>query len=279
MTIPYVLYKTGPFDTVTQPEIVECFQINEKMLKSKIVYFNDRACKNFIKQHFGPNIIKAYDMLIPGAYKADLWRLCVLYIHGGIYGDLTQTFLREYNVNKDNADIILVRDTCESKYGIYNAFMAAKKRNGFLQYCIEQIVKQILMKDKRKNYLDITGPRALKRHYLTFFHVNRIKTGLQRLRGLDNKIYRINVPFRHAETGMCKKHRHAACCLELNHTCIFLRKIKNHNKLLYNVKNIHYSELYKQNKIFKRSKYGGAANGSLQTHQRQKFHFYFSRLK
>ena len=104
MTIPYILYKTGPFDTVTQSEIVECFKTNEKMLKSKIVYFNDKACKNFIKQHFGPNVVKAYNMLIPGAYKADLWRLCVLYIHGGIYGDLTQTFLKKYDVNEDNAD-------------------------------------------------------------------------------------------------------------------------------------------------------------------------------
>ena len=257
MTIPYVLYKTGPFDTITQPEIVECFQINEEMLKSKIVYFNDRACENFIKQHFGPNIIKAYDMLIPGAYKADLWRLCVLYIHGGIYGDLTQTFLREYNVNKDNADVIFVRDRpFPDNYGIYNAFIAAKKRNGFIKYCIEQIVKQILMRNKGKNALDITGPQALGRHYLTFFHINRINFGLQTLQGIDNKIYRINVPFCYTETGMCKKHS-SECCLELNHTCIFLRKTKNHFKLLYNVKNthydksIHYGVLYDQNKIFK----------------------------
>ena len=208
MTIPYVLYKTGPFDTITQPEIVECFQINGKMLKSKVVYFNDSDCYNFIKKNFGPNIVKAYDMLIPGAYKADLWRLCVLYIHGGIYGDLTQTFLREYNVNKDNADIILVRDRPYGDHsdGIYNAFMAAKKRNGFIQYCIEQIVKQILMRNKGRTALDITGPQALRRHYLTFFHVNRINFGLQTLRGIDNKIYRINIPFRHAEPGMCKKH-------------------------------------------------------------------------
>ena len=78
MTIPYILYKTGPFETITHPQIVQCFQTNEKMLKSKIVYFNDRACKNFIKQYFGPNIVKAYNKLIPGAYKADLWRYCVL---------------------------------------------------------------------------------------------------------------------------------------------------------------------------------------------------------
>lgn len=141
--------------------------------------------------------------------------------------------------------------------------MAAKKRNGFLKYCIEQIVKQILMRNKGRNALDITGPQALRRHYLTFFRVNRINFGLQTLLGIDNKIYRINVPFRYAEPGMCKKHYRIrtdgdlvpACCLELNNTCIFLRKTKNHFKLLYNVKDynksIHYGMLYSQNKIFK----------------------------
>ena len=246
MTIPYILYKTGPFDTVTQSEIIECFKTNEKMLKSKIVYFNDKACKNFIKQHFGPNIVKAYNMLIPGAYKADLWRLCVLYIHGGIYGDLTQTFLKKYDVNEDNADIIFVKD--RKNAGIYNAFMAAKKRNGFIKYCIEQIVWQILIRNKGRGTLDITGPQALQRHYFTFFH-RYIKPGLHGLWGLDNKIYRINIVFMHTRTPNL---RHV--CVTKNKEIIINNYIKNHRKLLYNVKNIHYSVLYQRNKVFKLDK-------------------------
>ena len=27
-----------------------------------------------------------FDRLIPGAFKADLWRYCVMYITGGIFG-------------------------------------------------------------------------------------------------------------------------------------------------------------------------------------------------
>ena len=50
-------------------------------------------CREFIKVNFNPLVLKAYDTLIPTAYKADLFRLCVLYINGGIYGDLTQEFL------------------------------------------------------------------------------------------------------------------------------------------------------------------------------------------
>ena len=47
--------------------------------------FDDNDCREFIKTHFKPDVLDAYDKLIPGAYKADLWRLCVLFINGGIY--------------------------------------------------------------------------------------------------------------------------------------------------------------------------------------------------
>jgi len=233
MTIPYILYKTGPFETITHPQIVQCFQTNEKMLKSKIVYFNDRACKNFIQQHFGPNIVKAYHKLIPGAYKADLWRLCVLYIHGGIYGDITQTFLKEYDVNKDNADVIFVRDRRggDTYYRIYNAFMAAKKRNGFIRYCIDKLTNQILLDNLGRDPLDITGPQALRRHYLTFFKKRTINLGLQTMKGIDNKVYRFNIAFYHEEgpRGMPV----VAFCRGLDHKKIFLNRIHNHHKIVY----------------------------------------------
>jgi len=31
---------------------------------------------------------EAYDALIPGAFKADLFRYCVLFIYGGVYADI-----------------------------------------------------------------------------------------------------------------------------------------------------------------------------------------------
>ena len=50
--------------------------------------YDDNDCREFIRTHFRPDVLAAYDSLIPGAYKADLWRLCVLFIHGGIYMDI-----------------------------------------------------------------------------------------------------------------------------------------------------------------------------------------------
>ena len=50
-----------------------------------IQLFDDNDCRKFIQNNFPENILIAFDTLKPGAYKADLWRLCILYINGGIY--------------------------------------------------------------------------------------------------------------------------------------------------------------------------------------------------
>jgi mannosyltransferase OCH1-like enzyme len=62
--------------------------------------FDDNDCHEFIKKNFPIEVLLAYDALIPGAYKADLWRLCILYIHGGVYMDIKLQFCEGYNLNK-----------------------------------------------------------------------------------------------------------------------------------------------------------------------------------
>ena len=52
------------------------------------VFYDDNASENFLSMHFPPEVREAYDALIPGAFKADLFRYCVLLIHGGVYADM-----------------------------------------------------------------------------------------------------------------------------------------------------------------------------------------------
>ena len=42
--------------------------------------FDDDDCREFIKNNFPEVVLEAFDNLIPGAYKADLFRLCILFI-------------------------------------------------------------------------------------------------------------------------------------------------------------------------------------------------------
>ena len=49
--------------------------------------FNDVDCREFIASEYPPDVLMAYDLLIPTAFKADLWRYCILYKYGGVYLD------------------------------------------------------------------------------------------------------------------------------------------------------------------------------------------------
>jgi hypothetical protein len=121
--------------------------------------FDDNDCREFIKNHFKPDVLQAYDSLIPGAYKADLWRYCVLFIHGGIYMDIKYMPLNEFRfinlIEKEH----LVSDT--DNINIYNALMVCLPKNEILFKCIRRIVENVANKFYGNNYLDPTGPGLL----------------------------------------------------------------------------------------------------------------------
>ena len=51
-------------------------------------FYNDERAEIFLATHFPPEVKEAYDDLIPGAFKADLFRYCILFIYGGVYADI-----------------------------------------------------------------------------------------------------------------------------------------------------------------------------------------------
>ena len=58
--IPYVIYKTGPFNKVPE-KISKIFENNTKQLNSIVKYYNDDECRSFIKTNFSreiPSIIQ-----------------------------------------------------------------------------------------------------------------------------------------------------------------------------------------------------------------------------
>ena len=51
-------------------------------------YYSESDRLSFIKENFEEKVYRAYCRIIPGAYKADLWRYCILYNYGGFYVDI-----------------------------------------------------------------------------------------------------------------------------------------------------------------------------------------------
>jgi len=163
ITIPPILYKTGPkkkLDANVKNLFKETLANNPDY---KIKYFDNQSCREFIKQYFDKNVLNAYDSLIPGAFKADLWRYCVLYQNGGVYGDLTQKYLVPLDqlVDRDYDRVVLVKDMCWPlcfKHGIQISFMAAVPKLPLFKDAINQVVYNVKHKKYGCNTLAVTGP-------------------------------------------------------------------------------------------------------------------------
>jgi mannosyltransferase OCH1-like enzyme len=52
------------------------------------ILFDNHERYTFIKDNFDENVLNTYESIIPGAFKADLFRYCYLYINGGVYIDI-----------------------------------------------------------------------------------------------------------------------------------------------------------------------------------------------
>lgn len=119
-------------------------------------------------------------MLIPGAYKADLFRYLVLYKEGGVYMDCkSSTILPLRMFISPDIGFVSFRDAILSNIQI--SFIASVPGHPLLKLCIEMAVNNILYKRYGENSLDITGPqvcgralnRLLNRYDLTEFDEKR----------------------------------------------------------------------------------------------------------
>jgi len=127
----------------------------------KYYLFDDTDCREFIKKHFKPDVLIAFDSLIPGAYKADLWRYCVLFIKGGIYLDIKYCPLNNFKFINLLESEHLVSDI--NNVDIYNALMVCLPKNEILFKAIRQIVENVKNKFYGSNSLEPTGPALLRK--------------------------------------------------------------------------------------------------------------------
>ena len=160
------------------PKMYEC--VRENLVLNRVgvdcihYLFCDSDCRSFIAREYPPDVLMAYDRLIPTAFKADLWRYCVLYKYGGGYldaklewgfrppttegrvggcGGVTLRAIVDrwlaggdvgVGVGGDDSLLVLERDGVglwpTHHFGIHNAFIITKPKNPLFLDCIFNIV-------------------------------------------------------------------------------------------------------------------------------------------
>jgi len=157
--VPWDIYQTWYTKDLPHKmkERVELLKIQNPRFRHHL--FDDNDCREFIKNNFKSDVLNAYDNLIPGAYKADLWRLCVLFINGGIYMDIKLTCVNGFRLIELTEKNHFVKDRPPNT--IYNSLIASQKGNFFLFRAIRKIVQNVQNRFYGNSCLSPTGPGLL----------------------------------------------------------------------------------------------------------------------
>jgi mannosyltransferase OCH1-like enzyme len=147
--IPRIIHQTW-FEPVTPEKYPNMSRLIESWKRSGWEYnfYDDDSAGEFLSLHFPPEVRDAYDAVIPGAFKADLFRYCVLLIKGGVYSDMD--VMLESNLDAavpPDIGFMVPVDEPGSKPGfrmcLWNGMMAAAPAHPFLARAIDRIVHNI----------------------------------------------------------------------------------------------------------------------------------------
>lgn len=197
--IPNIIYRTHKTKDVCEPMYQAC---HKKWIELNpdysLIWYDNKECDNYLEDliyskdiFLSSNInriLNCYKKIKPGSFKADIWRLIILYDKGGIYVDsYASPFVSiEKMLNSINSindiSLITVRDcVCNGiDNGIHNGFIMSTPRNSHIKNYILKILENIENNYYGNHCLEVTGPILMYNSLLETlspFGINKLKVG------------------------------------------------------------------------------------------------------
>eukprot|EP00899_Mesostigma_viride_P019322 jgi/Mesvir1/27391/Mv07194-RA.2 len=176
--IPHTLHRTFAKRNVTQRFREVLDKAGEVDPTLEFTFADDAAAEGFVASHCGEKVAWAFRMLVPGAYKADVYRLCVLYAEGGYYADIgTQLKAPVNSFVPAKAKFVVPMDPgIPPGRGLWNGFLGSTPKHPILARTMNAIVEHVENcwykdKDSFDGALGVTGPELLARVFFSLYGV------------------------------------------------------------------------------------------------------------
>jgi len=142
------------------------------------ILYDDKMCIEFLDTHYGKKYSDKFKSIKKGAHKADLWRLCMLYMYGGAYIDVDYELLVPLDSIIENETFITpYTNTFLTRIvnanNIYNAFIITKPKHPVIYDCIQRIMKTSV---ELMEYDYLVNVRRMKYAVKKFLEVKKLKT-------------------------------------------------------------------------------------------------------
>lgn len=249
--IPRIIIQTNEKSTVPVDMLKSMNDLINLNPEYEYLYFDNDDVVKYLTDNFEPRIIKAYNKLKPGAYKADLFRYCILYKMGGVYIDSPMTAKAPLStLIRSNDEFISPEDNQTN--GIYNAFICSVSGHSIMKKCIADAISNIEREFYGSGDLTVTGPQLLSRVFEDIVG-KKVEPDKDYGKGI-----RLITHYAVSKTLLCPS-------VTIGHLLdgekeIFTTRYPSYyvDRLWYNT-NKHYSKMWKDGDIFR--------NGTLKEHQ------------
>lgn len=138
-----------------------------------IFLYDNYDCLEFIEQNFGIEYAQYFSAIKIGPYKADFWRLCILYIYGGIYSDIDIVPLQP--LTKIISDCDFCTCLAMNKKSIFQAFIACTPKNELIKLCLESFYNKRNDKNFLKDLNNCAPTYDMYNVFLKYFNKFKIK--------------------------------------------------------------------------------------------------------
>jgi FkbM family methyltransferase len=167
--IPYSLFQAHQNRYVTEEMFSSMDTIRASADGASYTFYSNTDAGDYIMRHY-PSAIDAYNSLIPGAFRCDLFRIIRLYIQGGVYFDSPYSIpqgVKIFNdIIKPDDEFVSSWDlpsTSKSRPAVYQGFIASVPRHPILGAMIENILDIVEKQEYSDSPLSISGPIMLGR--------------------------------------------------------------------------------------------------------------------
>lgn len=124
-------------------------------------FMDNNECFTFIRENFDDKFVEMYKSIPLDIMRADVWRIAVIYINGGIYCDTDVFCLKGLGDLIEGEELVIFT---EEKGGTSNFFFAAKPKHPSLKRVLD------LMVDKFKITYEVNSPLMVQNFGMNLFH-------------------------------------------------------------------------------------------------------------
>jgi hypothetical protein len=203
--IPRIIHQTWfePLTTAQYPHLTRLQNSWKAAVGWDYRFYTDDTAREYIQIHYPTRFVEAYDALLPGAFKADLFRLLVLLREGGVYSDIDVQLDTDLNSFLEaGIDFFVPRDCPldrwpHSNYCLWNGLMGSTPGHPILIQAVQDIMNTVL---NRFDYYDLEGELIRNDRKASIWKLRSIPililTGPCALGMSLNKAYHISDPLR-----------------------------------------------------------------------------------